>query len=238
MAARGRFASKPAIGRDATVIQARDHAMTGSRLVLVRVVEPKSIGWTACWMAPWQRTLPRDARRMTEPAARKAYDSMAAKPPPAAAHLRQDWQRDRLYQWESHFLKGSATLDLTQMKRVVRRISDDFNMAAPTVQFSKAKPGDETLAYYLSDRHHIEMHVRSLHYLLHELAHAVDSKVNGNILADHGPSYVRTLMTMIGHYTFQSQRDMDKKAQEIGLHVAPKDAVPAARAALPGPRSA
>jgi hypothetical protein len=238
MATRGKFASRPRIGIDATVMQSREHAMTGSRLVLARIVEPRSIGWTACWIAPWQRTLPRTARSMSERAAREAFEKLAASPPPVAPHLRQDWQREKFYQWESHFLKGSATLDLAQMKRVVRRISKDFNMVAPSIHLSKAKPGSNTLGYYVAESHHVEMHVRSLHYVLHELAHAVDSKVNGNNLADHGPSFVRTMMTIIAHYTFQSQREMDKKAKEIGLFVAPKDAVPAARVKLPGPRAA
>jgi hypothetical protein len=223
-------APKLRLDRDVTVLKMHDHAMTGTRLYLVQAARPSRKAWAVCWLAPWQKTLPQNCEWVTFNTAQAAFEKNAAKPPPKIPSLTKDWQREAFYRWETaHLLKGSAILTEDQIKTVVARVSHDFNMAAPSIRFSNTSPDNKTLGYYQFNKHHIQMYNNRLHYVLHELSHALDFKINGNHLADHGPSFVRTAMILSARYAFQKMEAMEQSAKDMNLHVAPIHSVPVAR---------
>jgi hypothetical protein len=65
---------------------------------------------------------------------------------------------------------------------------------------------------------------KSLSAVIHELAHAIDMEVNGNIWSHHGPSFVRTLITLAARYQYWHDEDaLEEKARAAGIAIAPKN---------------
>jgi hypothetical protein len=119
-----------------------------------------------------------------------------------------------------------------QMERVIKRISEDFNMDKPSVAYRKPHQHSAYIvSSYTPDEHAIQMQHRKLSYVLHEVAHAIDTRM-GNEWADHGPSFVRILIRLADKYQFwHSAEELEKSAKKAGIAVAPDHAVPK----LPGP---
>jgi hypothetical protein len=138
--------------------------------------------------------------------------------------LCRDWQREKVYAWERDAIdKSSPRLPPAQMENVIRRISRDFNLAAaPTMDY--AAPDEEKGAYsfYLPSHDHIHMGHDELSAVIHEMAHAIDEKINGNSWAGHGPSYVRTLLMLAARYQYWLDPEaLERSAKAAGLAIAP-----------------
>lgn len=114
------------------------------------------------------------------------------------------------------------------MNKIAARVAKDFSLAAvPTISAQKKRL--QWLADYNDEKNHIRVHNGRwrLSYVLHELAHAVDAKINGNKWADHGPSFMRTLFMMVEKYKYwHDMGDLEKSAATAGLMVAPAEALP------------
>lgn len=205
------------------VIAQHEHAPSGARLILARAKTADgtpcyAVGWAACWQKNMRayRTYPNPGK------ARVYFNRTRHKDPPQNSALCRDWQRNKVYGWEEDTLdKTTLTLDETQMKNVIRKISADFNLAAqPALRLSGAA---RDYSYYDAALDEIGMGHRTLSALLHELAHAIDMRANGNRWAGHGPGFMRTLITLAAQYQYwQDEKDLEDSARKAGLKIAPR----------------
>jgi hypothetical protein len=208
------------------VLERRDHAFSGARLVLA-CEKANASSYIVAWIAPWQKTISEFEKFDTADAAEAAFRAASLQNPPVTPSLTRDFQVSKVYAWEEKYIdKASVSIKPEQMERVIARIAKDFNMAAPKFKFREPRAGGATSSY-AKDDHAIEMQHKKLSTVIHELAHAIDMGVNGNVWAHHGPSFVRTLIMLADQYQFwHSPQELEDAAKKMGIAVAPESAVP------------
>ena len=207
-----------------TIFARTTHAVSGARLLLAR--DRAEGTYIVAWVAPWQRSITdyRTTGKLAE--ARALYHDMAQNDPPVTPSLTRDWQRNRLYAWEETALDAaSPDIAPAQMQNIADRIARDFNLAAaPTVTYRAPRKGDNPISYFYPGNNSIRMTHRQISAVIHEMAHAVDQKIYGNKWADHGPSFVRTLIMLAERYQFWLDPEkLEQSAKEAGLAVAPRN---------------
>lgn len=198
------------------------HNITGAELILGHDDADDTL--IVGWIAPWQRSI-RDYHTPASFAeAHAIYKAMKKWGPPTTPALCRDWQRERLYAWERTAIDAaSPKIGPDQMENITRRVSRDFNLAAaPSLAYTKPPKNEGPVSSYYPGRHHIHMGHSELSAVLHELAHTVDDKINGNQWAGHGPSYVRTLLMLAERYQYWLDPvDLERSALAAGLMIAP-----------------
>lgn len=206
------------------VLQQHDHELTGARLVLAK----SDTAYFIAWVAPWQKTVKDFIRFDALDLAEEAFTAKAANKPPRTSALTRDFQVSAVYAWEEKYIHPSAmNIKPEQMERVIKRVAQDFNIDKPSLKYSKphAHRG-YIVSSYMPDNHAIEMQHRKLSYVLHEAAHAIDTRA-GNEWTDHGPSFVRILIRLADKYQFwHSAEELEQSAKDAGILVAPDHAVP------------
>jgi len=225
------------LDKDISVLDEYRHELSGARLVFAETKKPHrdksgteySPCYVLAWIAPWQKTLHSYTLFHSKRAAAKAFRKSRKKAPPETPQLRRDWQVSKVYRWEEDFIdKGSPQLTPKQMERVVRRISDDFNMVAPKIKYKAPGPkAEDQVSLYYDHLHSILMRHNKLSVVIHEVAHAIDMKLNGNNWAHHGPSFVRTLIYLAARYQYwHSPRKLEREAEKAGIMITPHRALP------------
>lgn len=222
------------IGQHMHVVKSERHERSGANLILASLDPARTAGddcWIADWIAPWQaRIKTKDVVFYDEKDAARRFRTLRNENPPVISRLRRDWQRASVYSWEDETLdQHPVALSEPQMQNVVAHIAQRFNMSAPPIRITPVAEGTEPSCYYSFARHEILMAETKcyLSWLLHEMAHAIDNKVNHNDWSYHGPSFVRTLLALNTHY--QSWHDVgaaETLARKRGLLIADTRALP------------
>lgn len=210
------------LGRDLTVIASHEHAVSGARLI--RAANHIDGGYVVGWVAPWQRTLRAYHSTAQSLTAMAWYARLRRDPPPVTDTLCRDFQVGAVYRWEEDTLDAAtAPLNEAQMKTVVKRLCADFNRAAaPTLAYKKPRKDTSPRSYYDCEDDHIKMGHNTLSATIHELAHKIDREINGNDLAPHGPSFVRTMLVLAARYQYwHDPAALEDKARKAGLLIAP-----------------
>lgn len=159
----------------------------------------------------------------------------AAAAPPREAEFDRDWQRDRVYKWEAKNTgRRDMILTIEQMAHVIGQVSQDFGIEPPKFRYVAPKEGvQHYYNYYISETHTVEMRDRKLSVLLHEMAHAIDFKINQNLTnVHHGPSFVRTLICLAQRYQWLDAATLAKSLEKGKVAVAALDDLPALKAQL------
>lgn len=227
------------LDRDLKVCRTHVHWLSGARLILACTKDKKDGGekkWIVAWAGHWQKTLKDYDTFDGKDSAGLIFAAKKEASPPKIPALMRDWQRGKVYEWETKtFYGGSPKLTPGQMKHVVRRISEDFNMVAPRIHYKKPHPGHkDPTSYYYGHLNKILMRHKELSLVFHEVAHAIDGKLSGNKWSDHGPSYVRTLIRLAERYQiWHDPEKLEQSAIEHGILIAPESAV----RHLPAPRA-
>ncbi|MCD8498398.1 MAG: hypothetical protein LRZ85_10245 [Alphaproteobacteria bacterium] len=191
---------------------------------------PNARPYVVFWVAPWQKTISEYKAFVTQEAAKRYFSRHKKKPPPVTPTLRRDFQQNLVYLWEEKFIDAHSPNDMTeeQMERIVQRVSDDFNMEAPGIAYKKPNPRHKYAAStYDPTPHAILMKRKKLTWVLHEVGHGVDHKINENQWSDHGPSFVRTIIRLADRYqVWQDPEKLEEEAKKMGILVADDDALP------------
>lgn len=174
------------------------------------------------WVAPWQRTISNYTLHKTQENATAWFEMEKDEDPPLTPAMKRDWQRSLVYGWEDKTIRHhDSTLSRDHMNKIAERVSADFNLASvPTI--SARKERHRFLADYDGEKNHIRVHGQwRLSYILHELAHAIDEKINGNHWADHGPSFMRTLLIVVEKYKYwHDAQNLEGLAVKDGILIA------------------
>lgn len=226
--------------KDLVILAESRHEISGARLILGKprknIETENQNPHIVLWVAPWQKNCDDYLSLRSAEDGWNSFIEQTKKGPPKTSALQRDWQRTAVYRWEQkHIDPGTARLSEKQMHRIVKRVSKDFNLEAPDLHHKPPPahtPERDATSFYLIDDHKILMSHRNYSYLLHELAHAIDIKINGNKWAHHGPSFVRTIMMLADKYHWCDEKELEEEAAAVGLLVTPKKALP-----LPQPRS-
>lgn len=224
--------------KDITLHRQRRHGISGARLIMGEFNKAstgaKAAGakndYVVAWVAPWQKNIRTYMTLKDREYAQLAFKLCAGRKPPPIPELRRDYQRRAVYKWEARAIDPYCpdSLTVSQMERVIKKVSDDYNLPPPALVFNELPEEvqeDELYIYenrYYEHDHEIYIEANTLSFLLHELAHMVDVKINRNHWADHGPSFVRTLITLAGRYQYWlDESELADSAREAGLYVAP-----------------
>ncbi len=209
------------LDKDLDILDDFRHDVSGARLIIARA-QGDQTRFVVAWVAAWQKTIFTYNLRKDRREAEKIFRKLRKNPPPVTPSLQRDWQQNKVYAWEEAILdKRGTNLTTEQMERVVRRISKDFNIAAPDFGYKKPRSNQQTIGTYDTEEHQILMNYKKLNYLIHELAHAIDMKVNGNKWAGHGPGFVRTLIHLADKYQYWHCPDeLEKEARKVGIQIA------------------
>lgn len=221
--------------KDLTMADSYNHDISGARLILAQTVTQagKEPSYIVAWISPWQKKIGDYRGFATMEAAKAAFAEQKHRDPPETPSLCRDWQQTKTYRWEDRVIgKGTQIMDEEQMKKAIVRISQDFNLAAPDLSRKKPKAGAKNYAsYYFQDTHNITMRHKQFHALLHEIAHAIDFKINRNRWSPHGPSFIATLILLADRYHWCDSKKLMESAKEAGLSVLPVEALPCAKPA-------
>lgn len=138
-----------------------------------------------------------------------------------------DYQRSRLYSWESRFeffdLREEKFEDADEAEGFLRNeLLDDYDtIEVPEV---KSHPNRTRWSIYRSTSHQIRLSTDQGHSkqtVIHEAAHAVveESGVQ-HLVSFHGPVFVRVFIELLEPYTEESVEEMVEDARNSGLDVA------------------
>lgn len=201
------------------------HPISGATLKLAalngrcRAKYPNAKPYIVFWAAPWQKTVKDYKSFPTLIGAQRCFNRLKQLPPPVTPALLRDFQREKVYEWERKLIDRHSPNNMTEehMARIVQRISDDFNMKAPAINYDRSKP----VSYYYPGKHAICMATSKLTHITHEAGHGVDAKINGNKWSDHGPSFVRTIIRLADRYqVWQDPVKLEEEARAMGILVA------------------
>lgn len=217
---------------DLTVISECRHEISGARLILARNNVSEAHPFVTAWVAPWQKTIRDFTLHETQEAAAAWFDMKRDSEPPVTADLKRDWLQNTVYGWEGKTIRRhDSALSREHMKKIAECVSKDFNLVSvPTI--SARKKQNRNLADYNDEKNHIRVHNGQwrLSYVLHELAHAIDGRVNGNKWAAHGPSFMRTLLIVVEKYKYwHDAQNLEDLAVKDGIMIAPEQALPISR---------
>lgn len=134
---------------------------------------------------------------------------------PMVPALRQDWQQQAVYQWESAFCYPfKVAMDQQGMQSMIRRVCSAYGMKAPRLIMEAHTDN----SHYSIIDHSIHMGHRDNIGLLHELAHAVHEKDDdGNDVAPHNPAFVWTLIELYNRYAGFNLNYLIMSAGRAGL---------------------
>ncbi|HEY8192219.1 MAG TPA: hypothetical protein VIG74_07325 [Alphaproteobacteria bacterium] len=111
---------------------------------------------------------------------------------------------------------------------MVKLVTEDFHLASvPTLDPRNRLKS--TYADYHGEKHRIRVREKywRLNFVLHELAHAIDEKINGNCWAAHGPSFMRTLLAIVeDNKRWFDTKELEASAAADGIAIAPAVALP------------
>lgn len=218
------------LDKDLDVVAEHHHEVSGARLILAHERDATGETFVTAWVAPWQRTIRDYVRHGSEAGAQADFQRKKGNEPPVTSALRRDWQVSAFYNWENITIcRHDSYLTPEHMQKVAKHVAQDFNLEAVPVISARKNRLRSSLADYSEDRDEIRVRQRMwrLSYVLHELAHAIDVKVNGNKWSDHGPSYARTLLTVVEKYKYwHDAENLEKSAADAGISIAPADSLP------------
>lgn len=225
---------KLSLEQDLKILYEYTHPISAARLIMAETNakygndKDKSPRYILAWVGAEQDDVEIYRYFKDKKKAFNQYTATAQKPPPTREDILHDWQQQRVYDWEeTQFGHMLSNLGAEQMQRAADKIAEDFNI--DRIKISQEKPHGNshfTYNYYYPGDHSITLEDKHIETLFHEVAHAIDGKANHNKWADHGPSFVRTLITVMDKYLFFDPDKLEASAKEAGLHVAPRDALP------------
>ena len=220
-------------------IKCHTHPFSGARLVLGHIKGPArdehgtmDDPFVIAWIAPDRTYITAHILCANENTAKNIFTKLKNNPngPGTNEQFMRDWQKERVYAWEEDNIDNTTQiLNDDQMHRVIKRVSDDFNLVAPQLEIQVPQTAtviENSSSYYYYNDNKIAMAHRGLSHLLHELAHMVDWKINKNHWAAHGPSFVRTLICIAEKYQWHDQKKLADSAQKSGLSVAALNDLP------------
>lgn len=209
---------------DLEILATHVHGVSGARLQLAalndrcRASAPGARPYIVYWAAPWQKTITEYKAFPTLAGAQRCFKQRKALPPPVTPSLTRDFQREKVYQWEAKFIDRHSPKNITeeQMTRIAQKISDDFNMEAPSIRYLKNHR--RTYSGYFPDDHNIDMVTRRLTDVIHETGHGVDTLINDNKWSGHGPSFVRTILRLADRYqVWLDPVKLEEEARKMGI---------------------
>lgn len=222
------------MANDLEILADHRHEISGAQLVLARLKNSKEERFVTAWIAPWQRTVRDFVIHDGEAVASADFDLKAQADPPVTPDLKRDWQKNAVYGWEGKTIRRhDSPLSRDHLQKIVERVANEFNLvSAPTIN-ARSKHM-QWLADYDDKKNHIRIHNGQwrLSFVLHELAHAVDTKINNNRWADHSPSFMRTLLMVVEKYKYwHNIAELEQTANKAGIMIAPVTALPNLRSA-------
>lgn len=220
--------------QDLNILYQYDHAVSGAKLIMAETKavygagKDKSPRYILAWVGAEAEDIEIYRYFKDKKKAFNQYSQSTSKPPPTREDILHDWQQQRVYDWEEEqFGKLLSQITPEMMQRAADRITEDFNIESMDVSYKKAHGNSHyEWNFYVPDSHSIEMESNHLETTLHEIAHAIDGKANHNKWADHGPSFVRTLITLLDNYLFMDAEKLAQSAKEAGIMVADRKDLP------------
>lgn len=207
------------------------HPLSGALLVMARTeTKPRPVQgrYIVGWLGEGLDTLWHYKNFQTETEARQFFENHKRSGPPQTRHFKNDRQVGEVYDWEHHFRLKTMALNLSQMESVVGKLSQIFNMEAPTVVFRPKKR--KVYAEADLEKNKIIMYRPNLALLLHEMAHLVNDQINKDKWAWHGPGFLRTYLGILSLFpVIATDRKLEELAQEHGLNIAKENSIPASR---------
>ena len=182
------------------------------------------------WIPPWRQHMVEGAICRSPAAAKTRFQTQKKRGcPPDHDDFKRDWQRSRVYQWESaNTDRKTLTLEFNEMARITGKVARDFKMPPLKLHYIEPRIGADEYSYYFHDEHRIEMRDKRHSALLHELAHAIDYRINGNKTpVHHSPSFLRTLLCLAEIYRGLDVAALEKTLKKAKLKIAPLDDLPA-----------
>lgn len=218
-------AKKLNLDKDLVPLDTYTHPVSGARLIRAAYDNKGETGYVVAWAAPWQKTIGDYQYRKTEAGSENLFRRMKKQGPPDTPALRRDWQRAMVYGWqEDHIEPDTTILNEAEMREVVKSVAADFNIKAPTFKYEEPRDPENVESWYYK-RHHILMRHQQLCFLLHEMAHAIDEKLNKNAWSDHGPSFVRTMIEVAVRFHGADREKLESTAAKEGIMVADRGAL-------------
>ncbi len=208
------------------------HPATGARLIFAKINEkprPASGPYVVGWLGADENKTWFYRNFQTRQESISFFIKQKNFGPPGHNHFRHDPQMNDVYRWEDHFRLQSRELSLPEMKRVVGKLSEIFNMEAPGVSYIP-KQKSRTYAEAVLDDNHIIMYRPHLALLLHEFAHLVNDQVNRDKWAWHGPGFVRTYLSILSLFPeIAKDQDLEALAKQDGIKIARTNDIRASR---------
>jgi len=220
--------------QDLNILYQYDHAVSGAKLIMAETKavygagEDKSPRYILAWVGAEAEDVEIYRYFKDKKKAFSQYSLSTAKQPPVREDINHDWQQQRVYDWEEEqFGEIASRMDPETMQRAANRIADEFNIEAMDISFKKAHGNSNfEMNYYYFGNHTVTLQSNDIETLLHEISHAIDHKANHNKWAHHGPSFVRTLITLLDKYLFLDPDKLTKSAEEAGITVAERRDLP------------
>lgn len=220
------------INADTPVSEQHLHPLSGALLILTKIDKkpfPVQGRYAVGWLGEQQKKLWHYKNFQTEADARQFFEHHKKSGPPQNNYFKQDHQVNDVYGWEARFRLKTMALSVPQMEFITGKLSQIFNMEAPTIAF---KPGKKKKVYAEANlqANKIIMYRPQLALLLHEMAHLVNDQVNKDKWAWHGPGFVRTYLSILSLFPIIADADkLEEQAREDGLSIARESSVPASR---------
>lgn len=182
-------------------------------------------GFVVAWVAPGQRNIQKYSAFDSYHMAHVYFMRMKDGDPPAELPYTRDYQQQKVYEWQWKHIKGyHQRISMRKAKAVVQKISDEFNLRAPALNFRKDRY--DNYCFYEPEKHEVGGHKRLLNMgnIIHECAHLVDTHDDRNIFQTHGPSFVKNLIMLAAKHTDNNDLDrLMKSAKEEGLLGLPEE---------------
>lgn len=210
------------------VLATHTHPLSGAQLMLARLDKkpyPVQGRYVTGWALPGEEILWYYRNFQTEQQARGFFKECRKSGPPARGDFLYDGQVNQIYEWQRHFQYGSQALSLTQMQTLTHKLSDIFNMNAPTVLY-KPQAKKTIHAEAVLAENTIKMYRPHLSMLLHEMAHLVNDQINQDRWAWHGPGFMRTYLSLLSLFPqIAGPKNIEMLATDAGIAIAPAEVV-------------
>lgn len=222
------------IERDLEIIDSHRHEISGAQFILARLKKSSPESFIIAWVAPWQKTIGDYTMHDKESSAGALFEIDRHITPPETPALTRDWQVTKVYDWENKTVcRADALLTKEAMEKAVRDISATFNLAAIPALDLRRHRLTKTCGDWDGEGNRIRIREKTrekrwrLSHLLHEMAHAIDEKVNGNRWAAHGPSFVRTFLATVETYNkWHDIAELEQAAAAQRVMITPASALP------------
>lgn len=138
---------------------------------------------------------------------------------PDCSEYKRDYQKQKIYRFDTEMMKGSAKYTLPQMKRLVGVICDEFKFAATGVDYMPREKGSKIRAFARTDVNEVCMQNRNMSIVLHEMAHIINGRIAGDVWMDHGPSFSRVYMYLLERYMHFPPLYLEEMAAKMMIDV-------------------